>query len=55
MAGINNKHTNWALLLSLLSLVTMFQQNHQVVATPTEIVGLYCVIPTERAAAIFLV
>ena len=56
MAGINHKPANWAFLISLLALVTMFQQNyhnHQMVATPTEIVGLYCVIPTERAAANF--
>ena len=56
MAGINHKSANWAFLLSLLMLVTMFQQNyqnHQVVATPTEIVGLYYVIPTERAPANF--
>ena len=56
MSGINHKPANWAFLLSLLALVTMFQQNyhnHQVVATPTETVGLYCVIPIERGAGIF--
>ena len=47
MAGDKNKHTIWALLLSLLALTTTytFQQNYhnnQVVVTPNEVVGLYC-------------
>ena len=47
MAGDKKKHTNWALLLSLLALTTNFQQNYhnnQLVVTPNEIkmVGLYC-------------
>ena len=45
MAGDKNKHTIWALLLSLLALTTTFQQNYhnnQLVATPDEMVGLYC-------------
>ena len=45
MAGDKNKHTIWALLLSLLALTTIFQQNYhnnQLVATPDEMVGLYC-------------
>ena len=45
MAGDKNKHTIWALLLSLLALATTFQQNYhnnQLVATPNEMVGLYC-------------
>ena len=45
MAGDRNKHSIWALLLSLLALTTSFQQNHdhnnQPVVTPNEIVGLY--------------
>ena len=46
MAGDKNKHTIWAVLLSLLSLTTSFQQNFQnnqlVVLAPNEMVGLYC-------------
>ena len=45
MAGDKNKHTIWALLLSLLASTTTFQQNYhnnQLVATPNEMVGLYC-------------
>ena len=45
MAGDKNKNTIWALLLSLLALTTSFQQNYhnnQLVATPNEMVGLYC-------------
>ena len=46
MAGDRNKHSIWALLLSLLALTTSFQQNHdhnnQPVVTPNEMVGLYC-------------
>ena len=47
MAGEKNKHTIWALLLSLLALTTSFQQNYhgdnnQLVVTPNEMVGLYC-------------
>ena len=45
MAGDKNKHTIWALLLSLLALTTSFQQNYhnnQLVVTPNEMVGLYC-------------
>ena len=45
MAGDKNKHTIWALLLSLLALTTSFQYNYhnnQLVVTPNEVVGLYC-------------
>ena len=48
MAGDKNKHTIWALLLSLLALTTSFQQNYHVdnnqlvVLAPNEMVGLYC-------------
>ena len=46
MAGDKDKHTIWALLLSLLTLTTTFQQNYhnynQLVVTPNEMVGLYC-------------
>ena len=45
MAGDKNKHTIWALLLSLLALTTTFQQNYhnnQLVVTPNEMVRLYC-------------
>ena len=46
MAGDKDKHTIWALLLSLLALTTTFQQNYynynQLVVTPNEMVGLYC-------------
>ena len=46
MAGDKNKHTIWAVLLSLLALTTSFQQNFQnnqlVVLAPNEMVGLYC-------------
>ena len=45
MAGDKNKHTIWALLLSLLVLTTSFQHNYhnnQLVVTPNEMVGLYC-------------
>ena len=45
MAGDKNKHTIWALLLSLLALTTSFQQNYhnnQLVVTPNEMVALYC-------------
>ena len=45
MAGDKNKHTIWALLLSLLALTASFQQNYhnnQLVVTPNEMVGLYC-------------
>ena len=45
MAGDKNKHTIWALLLSLLALTTSFQQNYhnnQLVVTPNDMVGLYC-------------
>ena len=45
MAGDKNKHTIWALLLSLLVLTTSFQHNYhnnQLVVTPNEVVGLYC-------------
>ena len=41
--GDNNKHTIWALLLSLLALTTIFQHdyhNNQLVVTPKEMVGL---------------
>ena len=44
VAGDKNKHTIWALLLSLLALTTTVQQNYhnnQLVATPNEMVGLY--------------
>ena len=41
MAGDKNKNEIWALLLSLLALITTFQQN-QLVVTTNEIVGLYC-------------
>ena len=43
MAGDNNKHIIWALLLSLLALTTIFQRNYhnnQLVVTPKEMVGL---------------
>ena len=43
MAGDNNKHTIWALLLSLLALTTIFQHNYhnnQLVVTPKDMVGL---------------
>ena len=43
MAGDKNKHTIWALLLSLLALTTSFQQNYhnnQLVVTPNEMVAL---------------
>ena len=45
MAGDKNKHTIWALLLSLLALTTSFQYNYhnnQLVVTPNEVVGVYC-------------
>ena len=45
MAGENNKNAIWALLLSLLALITTFQQNYhnyQLVVTPNERVGFYC-------------
>ena len=45
MAGENNKNAIWALLLSLLALITTFQQyyhNYQRVVTPNEMVGFYC-------------
>ena len=45
MAGDKNKHTIWALLLSLLALTTYFQYNYhnnQLVVTPNEVVGVYC-------------
>ena len=45
MAGENNKNAIWALLLSLLALITTFQQyyyNYQLVVTPNEMVGFYC-------------
>ena len=45
MAGDKNKNAIWALLLSLLALITTFQQkynNNQLVVTPNEMVGLYC-------------
>ena len=45
MAGENNKNAIWALLLSLLALITTFQQyyhNYQFVVTPNERVGFYC-------------
>ena len=45
MARDKNKHTIWALLLSLLVLTTSFQHNYhnnQLVVTPNEVVGLYC-------------
>ena len=45
MAGDKNKHTIWALLLSLLVLTTSFQHNYhnnQLVVTPNEMVGLNC-------------
>ena len=45
MAGDKNKHAIWALLLSLLASTTTFQRNYhnnQLVATPNEMVSLYC-------------
>ena len=45
MAGENNKNAIWTLLLSLLALITTFQQyyhNYQRVVTPNEMVGFYC-------------
>ena len=45
MPGDKNKHTIWALLLSLLVLTTIFQKNYhnnQLVVTPYEMVDLYC-------------
>ena len=45
MAGENNKNAIWALLLSLLALITTVQQyyhNYQLVVTPNEMVGFYC-------------
>ena len=40
MAGDKNKNAIWALLLSLLALITTY--NNQLVVTPDEMVGLYC-------------
>ena len=45
MVGDNNKHVIWALLPSLLALITTFQQNYhnnQLVVVPNEMVGRYC-------------
>ena len=45
MAGENNKNAIWALLPSLLALITTFQQNYhnyQLVVAPNEMVGFYC-------------
>ena len=45
MASENNKNAIWALLLSLLALITTFRQNYhnyQLVVTPNEMVGFYC-------------
>ena len=44
MAGDKNKNVIWALLVSLLALITTFQQNYhnkQLVVTPNEMAGLY--------------
>ena len=45
MTGDKNKNCNLVLLLSLLALITTFQQNYhnyQLVVRPNEVVGLYC-------------
>ena len=45
MAGDKNKNAIWAFLLSLLALITIFQQNYnnnQFVVTPNEMFYLYC-------------
>ena len=44
LAGDKNKNAIWALLLSLLALITTFQKNYhnyQVVPTPNEMAGRY--------------
>ena len=45
MAGENNKNAIWALLPSLLALITTFQQNYhnyELVVAPNEMVDFYC-------------
>ena len=47
MTGDKNKNAIWALLLSLLAIITTFQQNYHndqlsCMVTPNEMVGLYC-------------
>ena len=45
MAGDKNKNVIWALLVSLLALITTFQPNYhdnQLVVTRNEMAGLYC-------------
>ena len=47
MAGENNRNAIWALLLSLLALITTFQQNYhncQLVVTPNEMVGFFIAV-----------
>ena len=44
LVGDKNKNAIWALLLSLLALITTFQKNYhnyQVVPTPNEMAGRY--------------
>ena len=40
MAGDKNRNAIWARLLSLMALITTY--NNQLVVTPNEMVGLYC-------------
>ena len=50
MVSDYNKNVILTLLLSLLALITTFQQNYhnyQLVVTPNEIVGLYCRLYTH--------
>jgi len=57
MVGNNNKHAIWALLLSLLALITTFQQHVQMavlynLVIPNKIVLPW--LPTKRPAGIFV-
>ena len=55
MVGNNNKHAIWALLLSLLALITTFQQQMAVpynLVTPNKIVLPWP--PTKQPAGIFV-
>ena len=51
IAGDKNKNAVWALLLSLLALITTFQKNYhnyQLVRTPNEMASRYLTISRRR-------
>ena len=57
MAGDKNKNVIWALLLSLLALITTFQQNYhnnQLEVTPNEVAIIAIISHLEQPTTIFV-